>query len=354
MRRLPHLFLSAMICLAPAAGASAQSGAGARQEKAAPGGGAQEVGDGDVVRVSTSLVKVPVTVRDREGNYVGGLRREDFSLFDEGAEQQIAHFAGVEAPVNVVLLIDVSCSIVKPADTVGAALAFVEQMRPGDAALPIAFGQNIYALLTESTRDKELLRQRLRELPDKKNIPCDGGTRLGDAVEFVVHLILAHGKGRRAVILFSDGRDSKISKQGWGPRSLHAVSEAGVPFYSLRLRSSKEPLFSSFPGDSFEATAPRAAANAALEGYMDELAIISGGRWFPEATGETLKKNIEGIGEELRHQYLLEYYPPQKEDPAKGQSAGAKPERRKIKVRLVRKGLAVRARDSYIYDPSAR
>ena len=145
MRRLSQLFLSAVICLTTAAGASARSGAGARQEKAAanPGEEAQEVGENDVVRVTTSLVKVPVSVRDREGHYVGGLARDDFRVLDNGAEQRIAHFEGVEAPVSILLLIDVSCSIRKPQDTIDAALAFVDQLRPGDAVLPIAFGKNI-------------------------------------------------------------------------------------------------------------------------------------------------------------------------------------------------------------------
>jgi VWFA-related protein len=325
------------------------AGADGRQGKAAatPGGGAQEVGENEVVRVDTSLVKVPVSVRDREGRYVGGLARDDFRVFDGGAEQRITHFAGVEAPVSILLLIDVSCSIRKPADTIDAALAFVDQLRPEDAVLPVAFGSNIYALLTESTRDHDLVRERIRGLPDNKATPCDGGTRLGDAVEFAIHRVLSHGKGRRAVVLLTDGRDSLLSKPGWATRSLHDVSEVGVPFYSVRLLTHNGPLFAGWPGDSLAERGQHYFTNRDVDGYMDDLASLSGGRSYPAASGETLRKYFGEIGDELRHQYLLEYYPTPRKA---GQS---KPERRKIKVRAARAGLAVRARDSYLYDPAA-
>jgi hypothetical protein len=160
--------------------------------------------------------------------------------------------------------------------------------------------------------------------------------------------VLAHGKGRRAVVLLTDGRDSLLSKPGWGTRSLHDVSEVGVPFYSIRLLTYNDPLFGGWPGDSLAVRAKQYFGNRDLDGYIDDLASLSGGRSYPAASGETLKKYFGEIGDELRHQYLLEYYPaPQKERPSK-------PERRRIKVRAARGGLVVRARDSYIYDPSER
>jgi VWFA-related protein len=332
MRIFTGLLISAAVCL------SLSPPARARQA-----GEGQEVGEGDVVRVATTLVKVSVSVRDREGRYVSGLGKEDFRVYDNGVERQIAHFGGVEEPVSVVLLIDVSCSIQKPEDTKAAAVAFVEQLRPGDSVLPIAFGQKIYTLLTESTRDKALLRERLMELPDNRGTPCDGGTRLGDAVEFVIHRVLNRGTGRRAVVLLTDGRDSEISKPGWGVRTLHDVSEVGAPFYSIRLDGNVRPLFGGWPGDDI-GRARQGFSNREITGYIDDLAALSGGRSFPVATGDTHREYFTRIGEELRHQYVLAYYPA---------ASKGKRERRKIKVRANRAGLAVRARDSYIYVPPA-
>jgi VWFA-related protein len=297
----------------------------------------------DVVKVTTSLVRVPVAVRDGAGRYVGDLRQEDFRLFEDGREQRIAHFNGIEEPISVVLLIDASCSIRKPEETISGALTFIDQLRPGDSALPIAFGKNIYTLLTESTRDHALLRARLRELPDNKRIPCDGGTRLGDAVEFVINHVLKNGTGRKAVVMLTDGRDSLLSKPGWGPRTLHSVSELGVPFYSIHLASYNRPLFRGWPGEPEAEKSKTLFSSIDLEQYIDELSDLSGGRGFPvAANGEEFRSDFEQIGNELRHQYMLAYYP---------DKHGDKQERRKIKVRVNRGKLSVRARGSYLYIP---
>lgn len=346
MKIVQPLFLSTVICLisTPFAQAQARPKAG-DASKSAPTHSraeAQEVSADDVVKVTTSLVRVPVAVSDGDGGYVSDLRKEDFRLFEDGREQRVAHFGGIEEPVSVALLIDVSCSIKKPEDTINAALAFIDQLRPADSVLPIAFGRNIYALLTESTRDHALLRARLHELPDKERIPCDNGTRLGDAVEFVVKHVLKNGTGRRAVILLTDGRDSLLSKPGWGQRTLQEVSELGVPFYSVRLVGNNKPLFAGWPGDSEAEKAKQRFENLDIYSYIDDLAELTGGRAFPAAQGEELKNYFEQIGNELRHQYMLAYYPDKSSD---------KQERRKIKVRVSRQKVSVRARASYLYVP---
>lgn len=347
MKLLKGLLLPALICTGLIVTARAQNAPSVndRQEKKSTASGKSqvlEVGEDDVVKITTSLVRVPVSVRDRHGRYVTDLQKEDFKIYEEGEEQQIALFGGVEEPVSVVLMIDVSCSILEPQDTIKAALAFIDQLRPTDSVLPIAFGQNIYALLTESTRDRALLRERILGLPDGRQVPCDRATRLGDAVEFVINRILRHSKGRRAVILLSDGRDSMISKQGWGTRTLRAVTELGVPFYSLRLETRWDYYCS---GGVSKLQRPEDVVYAELGCYIDDLSSLSGGRSFPARSGEELKKIFVQVGEELRHQYILAYYP---------DSSGEKLEQRKIKVRVSRKGLNVRARQSYMYIPSAR
>src|SRR3989442_11220262 len=92
------------------------------QQPASPGPGAvqkvEEVGNGDVVRITANLVSVPVTVFDRQGQYVVDLRQNDFRIYEDGAEQQIAHFSNVDRPFSVALLIDTS----------GSAAPFQEQI----------------------------------------------------------------------------------------------------------------------------------------------------------------------------------------------------------------------------------
>ena len=63
-----------------------------------------------MIKVETSLVTIPVSVYERSGVYVSGLRRNDFKIFENGKEQEIAYFGTVEQPFSVILLIDVSGS----------------------------------------------------------------------------------------------------------------------------------------------------------------------------------------------------------------------------------------------------
>ena len=70
--------------------------------------GPEEVEAGDVIKVSTTLVSIPVSVMDRDGKYIPNLRKENFSLWEEGVEQQVAYFASVEKPFTVALVIDTS------------------------------------------------------------------------------------------------------------------------------------------------------------------------------------------------------------------------------------------------------
>ena len=305
-----------------------------------------EVGENDVVRVTTALIKVPVAVRTREGGYVNDLTKDDFKVYENGVEQQIAYFSSARQARSIVLLIDITCSIERPKDTIAATLAFIDQLSPEDSVLPIAFGREIYQLLPDASRDRQLLRKVITELPDEKRIPCDNITRLGDAVEFVINHILDQGKERTALVLLTDGRDSTgYSKPGWYVRSLRAASEIGAPIYSLRLISKwdgGDDRFRGFPGTPQAERAQYDFFWRDVDAFIDDLASFSGGRFFRAARGEELKKYFLDIGEELRNQYVLAYY---------GDTSKEKQERRKIKVRVNRQKMSVRARESYLYIP---
>src|SRR4030095_8323619 len=71
----------------------------------------EEVAEGDVVSINTTLVTVPVSVTDRSGRYIADLSKDEFRIFENGIEQSIAYFATVEKPFTVVLVLDTSSSI---------------------------------------------------------------------------------------------------------------------------------------------------------------------------------------------------------------------------------------------------
>ena len=96
----------------------------------------EQVGEGEVVRVNTTLVTVPVSVMDRNGRHIANLSKEDFRIFEDGAEQEVAYFAAVDTPFTVVLMLDTSASTWSKLGQIrDAAIAFVEQLRPEDQVM---------------------------------------------------------------------------------------------------------------------------------------------------------------------------------------------------------------------------
>src|SRR2546423_3216454 len=89
-----------------------QSAPQARPEPTPPqtGSAPEEVDEDDVIRVNTTLVTIPVNVTDRNGKYVGNLRQQDFRIYEDGVEQQIAYFASVDKAFTIALLLATSDS----------------------------------------------------------------------------------------------------------------------------------------------------------------------------------------------------------------------------------------------------
>lgn len=162
----------------------------------------EEVGEGDVVRVSANLVSVPVSVSNRQGKYVVDLRRQDFRVFEDGAEQAIVHFSNVDQPFSVVLLIDTSGSTAPFIEQIkAAAKAFVDQLRPSDTVRPVYFHGEIKPLTAEGVNDPKVFSAAIDQIEPG---PINMGTRLYDAVNFSLGALGPTG-ARKAVILLTDG-----------------------------------------------------------------------------------------------------------------------------------------------------
>ena len=107
-----------------------------------PGKGVQE--EGDVVRTDTTLVTVPVSVIDRDGRYISDLRKEDFHIYEDGVEQEVAYFGAVEKPFTVILMLDTSASTWSKLGQIrDAARVFVEQLRPEDRVMVVSFAMGV-------------------------------------------------------------------------------------------------------------------------------------------------------------------------------------------------------------------
>jgi VWFA-related protein len=317
---------------------------------------------GDVLRVDTSLVTVPVSVMDRSGKYIPSLEREDFHIFEDGVEQKIAYFATVDQPFTVALLMDTSRSTnFKLEDIQDAAIAFVRQLKSEDRVMLVSFDDKIN-VLTQPTNDRDVLISAIRRTR------TGGGTRLYDAVDLVIKQHLKGMTGRKAIVLFTDGVDT-TSRRATYESTIREAEELDALAYPVAYdtsdgvgngpgQSQRLPLPGGRGGIIFGTPFPRwpmpgpggggggrgGGSNneeyRRASAYLHDLADKTGGRYYRGDSLQNISEAFAQIAEELRRQYSLGYYP---------KSTAQNGQRRQIKVRVNQPNLAVSARDSYIY-----
>ena len=134
----------------------------------------------EVLRVTTNLVTIPVSVRSDDGTYLFDLRKEQFRIYEDGVEQEIGHFSSVEQPFYVVLLIDTSSSTESNLGEIKEAVhAFIAQLRQRDAVLPVLFAGQLIPLLAKATSNRTSCGKGVEKARTDNG---NNGTRLYDAV----------------------------------------------------------------------------------------------------------------------------------------------------------------------------
>jgi VWFA-related protein len=342
--------------------------------------GPEEYGEGDTLRVDTTLVSLPVSVMDRDGKFIPNLRKEDFRIWENGVEQQVAYFASTEKPFTVALVIDTSGSTKNRLEEIqDAAIAFIEQLRPEDKVMIVAFNDKI-RVLAEPTNDRFILRDAIRETD------AGSGTRLYDAVDMIINQYFNRIEGRKALVLFTDGVDTTSNRADYDS-TVRDAEELDALIYPVeydtfgdmagmgggwpgggRRRGGSgnnggnggsgsviDDIFSIILGGGVTINGGgggrRGGGHSGTsreeyergDQYLHDLARVTGARLY-NAEQQNLDYAFRSVAEELRRQYSLGYYP--KAKPVAG-------ERRGIRVRVDRPELVVRTRDSYIFQPKA-
>ena len=361
----------------------------------------EEVGEGDIVRVETTLVSIPVSVMDRDGKYIPNLRKEDFRVWEDGVEQRVAYFASTEKPFTVALVIDTSASTrFKLEEIQDAAIAFVNQLRPDDRVMVVSFDDKI-RVLEQPTSDRSALRNAILQTR------IGSGTRLYDAMDQVINQYFNRIEGRKAIVLFTDGVDT-TSKHASYESTVRDAEELDALIYPVEYDTSSDMGAmggggwpgggrsrrgggGGYPGGNGGGSIldilgailgggsnnggggnyPQGGGGNYPEGgggrrggggnwpgggsgnsrgeyeradqYLHDLARVTGARLY-NAEQQNLDAAFRSVAEELRRQYSLGYYP--KNSPRPG-------ERRTVKVRVDRPELVVRTRDSYVFQPGA-
>ncbi|MBS1794876.1 MAG: VWA domain-containing protein [Acidobacteria bacterium] len=317
-----------------------------------------ETDDSEVITVDTDLVSIPVKVVDRDGRFIGGLTKEDFKVFEDGVEQEVAYFSNEQQPFTVALVLDMSYSAKFKAEEIQkAALAFINQLRPSDRVMVVSFDQDVY-IQCGPTNDRKVLQEAIRRTK------ISFGTSLYDAMDLVINQKLKKISGRKAIVLFSDGVDTSSTKSN-DTFNLNDAMELDALIYPIEYDTYKEvqeminkpvtqqiPLPGTIPPQqksplpfplptsgigTADAKGTTAEEYRKADEYLNEMANRTGGRLYKASTLDNLANAFSFIATELRAYYSLGFYP-------KNSNPGMK---HKIKVRTERKGIIVKARDGY-------
>lgn len=275
--------------------------------------------DDGVVRVSTELVILNITVVDGTGKYVHGLRGADFKVFEDGQEQKFSFFSDEETPFAAAVLLDTSESMGSRISLArSAAIRFLNGLRQEDVAAVYHFNSEI-----EQVQDFSFS----HDLADMAfGLRSKGMTVLYDAVRRAAEDLAKRDEKRRAILVLSDGGDTR--SRASLDKALAAAINANATLFAVDMSSS--------------ALSPAERMKGA--GALRIMANKSGGRYIATPGGEALREAFAGIVEELGQQYTIAYSPTNRARDGRF---------RTIEVKLARPDLIARTRPGY-RAPKAR
>ncbi len=265
----------------------------------------------------------------RDGRPVTGLTERDFELRVDG-RRRAAILAAVEAlPLRVFVALDTSGSVSgdKLAQLRAGGLDLLRGLRPGDEAALLTFDHEI-AVRAPLTNDIARLELAILALKPR------GSTALYDAIYAAT--LLAAGRGRTLLVVFSDGEDNL----SWldGPQVIRALEESNV---LVQVVASLPP---DPPTPSFSRMAPLPPPEAAHVRTLRRMAEVTGGQLWAAATTASVSDAFRAVLEAMRTRYVLRFEP---ESPRR-------PGLHTVDVRLVRRSGKVLSRRAYFVGPNPR
>lgn len=308
-------------------------------------------GDSDTrsyIRVHTEAVVVPVTVKNRDGQLVGDLRRDEFRVLQDGIEQKIIRFTSDPYPLSSVVVIDNNLSQKQSAQVQKSLIAIAAGFGPADEVAVVTYDQ-FPKTVSDFSFNNDQLFTTLKRLDLGSHFPgagFDGGpltagptanghsletgapTPLGakippqtkcldDAVYAAAEMLKGRGRDRRkTVFLISDGNNSRRNEHNFN-QTIQLLLTADVSVYSISVGH-----------------ALLQHETARLEKYAQE----TGGDAFFAGNAADLERLYSKVTEQARNQYILAFTP-EETDRTKDYHT--------IEVRVRRPDLDVSAREGY-------
>jgi len=241
------------------------------------------------LKVDVKLVNVFVTVTDAQGGPVAGLKKENFTLQEDGSAQTISVFDKESAvPLSIALAVDTSLSTRHdlPLEQASAKRFARAIMRPVDALSVFGFSETVVQSTSYTSE--------LKKIDDGiDHIQLGAATALFDAI-YLASRSLDRRQGRKVLVLITDGGDT-VSKVDY-KEAVRAAEEAEAIVYSIIV----VPIESS------------AGRETGGEHALIQISEDTGGKYYYATSISQLDDAFRQISDELRTQYLLAYYPSQR------------------------------------------
>ena len=220
-------------------------------------------------------VLIPVLVTDLYDRPVHGLKKEDFRLFEDGAEQNISEIFSDDSPISIGVVFDSSHSMRTKISQARLALSqFLRMSTPGDEFLLLKFSDHP-ELVQGFTSDIAAIEE------STESIQAAGWTSLYDAMYLAINRMKRASRARKVLLVLSDGADNNSRYSEGEVREL--VKEADVRIFSISILD-------------------RAPS-------LDRLSEESGGRAYRVRNLEELPDVAANISVEMHMQYVLGYTP---------------------------------------------
>jgi VWFA-related protein len=251
------------------------------------------------IRVDVPLVNVDALVTTKDGQFVPGLKKENFRILEDGVEQKVTNFSQSEAPITAVMLIEfASTNYAYLRDALNSSYTFASQLKKDDWIAVVEYDMRTH-ILVDFTQDKREVMEALNTL----RIPGFSERNLFDAVYETIDR-LDGTDGRKYIILVSTGQDT-FSKINYDQILKKVKASQNVTIYPVSIgRALRERL------DASGRVGPIANLDfLQADNQMNTFARMTGGKaYFPRFDGE-LPEIFHDIGTAIRNQYSLAYRP---------------------------------------------
>ena len=267
----------------------------------------------EVIKVDSSLVVLNATITDTSGKPVNGLKQPLFKILEDGKEQAVVFFESQSTPFAAVILIDTSGSMETRVSLArSAAMNFLDGLRTDDMVSIYNFDTKV-SLVQEFSNSRDIA-------DNAYNLKAYGFTVLNDAIFQAAGELAKRPEKRRAIIVLSDGADTKSSKSA--DKALKAALLANATIYTVDMSEVES------------GGADRMQSQGALKTFAEK----SGGKFVATAGGTAMREAFKNIVSELGTQYTLGFQPTNTAKDGKWHT---------LEVQVAKPNLTIRTRKGY-------